>query len=487
MTEAIFAAWLVTVGVLLLAPTSRRIPWWGAAFLAPIAATALYILIALLLIAVSFFSVIVAVILATAAAVGVSIFALSRKVVTLGWLGQAVGGAIVIAITVTVVASQVPLVRLTTDSYHYLMSAVALVRSGTLEGVSDSFLLKRQLAVPLLHTLGVETGLGYVSFWTPLLGVSVFGTMTWLALDGLRHQLVPRKWQWMIVLPTLAFALTTNRVIYHFFYINGHMLFAGLLLGAVGLGWLAVRTNGWTLLLPASVMFAALIPLRAESAIVVGGFLVVFVSSGEIPIRWRWTLLGPTVAAVVLWDGWVMPRLLSSVSVDLMKSPLAELVVVAGLVVLLALSSTGRFDRFVRLAPWIALGGLAVILGALVIQNPTILGDTVVAMSTATIATGYWGTLWMILPLMFLGAIAIGFSRDRFMIIGLLAFILIIPLLAYLRGGAFHFRTTDSANRMLMHVVPLVILVIILAAGTVAASLSTDDEDQGVATPRVDA
>jgi hypothetical protein len=69
------------------------------------------------------------------------------------------------------------MVCFTSDSYHYLMSALAQTRSRRLEGVVDAYLLKRQLATPLMHTLGTLTGRGYVSFWTPILGVATFGTL----------------------------------------------------------------------------------------------------------------------------------------------------------------------------------------------------------------------------------------------------------------------------------------------------------------------
>lgn len=477
MIEVLFAVWLAIVGVLLLAPTSRHIPPWGAAFLAPIIATALFILVGLGLASVSLFSVALCVVVVSIAAMAMTVLALSRRDVTLGWLARAIGGATSVAMTVAIVAWRIPMARFTTDSYHYLMSAVALVRSGTLEGVSDSLLLKRQLATPLLHTLGVESGRGYVSFWTPLLGVSTFGSMTWLALDGLRVLAVPRRWQWAIVAPALAFVLTANRVVFHFFYINGHMLFASLLLAGVGLGWLAVRAGSRILLLPASVMFGALVPLRAESTIVVGAFLVAFLSSQEIPARWRWALLAPTVAASLLWNGWVLPQLLSSTSLDTLKSPLSGIAVAAGLVVLVTMSSIRSLRWAVRSAPWIAIGTLVILLGTLVWRDPQIMVDTMVGMSSAMTVTGFWGTFWMIVPPLFFAAIIVGFPRDRYMLVGLLAFVLIIPVLAYLRGAAFHDGTGDSANRMLMHVVPLLMLVVMLAAGTAAGSTASGDGD----------
>jgi hypothetical protein len=361
--------------------------------------------------------------------------------------------------------------RFTSDSYHYMMSALALVKTGTLEGVVDALLQKRQLAAPLLHTPGVITGQGYTSFWTPLLGVSAFGTLAWLGETGLRLAAVPRKWSWAIIVPAMAFALTTNRVLFHFFYINGHMLFAGLLLAGVGLAWLATRTTSWILLVPASMMFAAIIPVRAEAAIVVGAFMIPFLSSSLIPLRWRWALLGPTVVVTLLWDVLVLPSLLSDTTWALLKSPIGEVVVIVGLVMLMAVASTRKLDRLVHATPWIALGLMALALGGLIMRKPQIMIDTIDGMTTAMTFTGFWSTFWMVVPFLVFGAAIVGFRGDRYILFGLFAFPLIIPILAYLRGSRFHEGPGDSANRMLMHIVPLLVLAIILGTGTAVKAL----------------
>ena len=155
MIEVLFAAWLVAVGVLVLAPASRLIPPWGASFLAPIAATALAIFAGLAIIVPSNFSVGLWMAITTVAALGIVIWAACKRMVTATWVMRAMGGAVALAVGVAYVTWQIPMVRFTSDSYHYLMSALALLRTGTLEGVVDPYLLKRQFATPLLHTLGV--------------------------------------------------------------------------------------------------------------------------------------------------------------------------------------------------------------------------------------------------------------------------------------------------------------------------------------------
>ena len=477
MSEALLAAWLGVTGVLALSPTSRFVPPWGAMFLAPIAASAFFVFSGLFLVSLGVFSTAITMLIVSFVALAAALVAVSKKVVTGRWFVRATGAAAGTALVVAIFAWQVPMVRLTADSFHYLMSALSLESLGTLTGIKDELILKRRLATPLLHTFGVLTGRGYVSFWSPLLGIATFGSLTWIAIEGLKSMRIPWKWQWAILVPSLVFVLTTNRVVYNFFYVNGHMLFAGFLLGGVGLGWLAVRTKSWALLVPSSLMFGALIPLRAEAAIVSAAFLVVFLSSRHIPLMWRWILLGPTVASTLVWDAWSIPRLVSDPSIDVLASPIGDVAIVAGLGLLVAAGGVPWLDRAVRLAPWIMIGLLVLVLGVLVAKDPQPLMESLPAMITAAMATGYWGTLWWIAPLLLIAAAVIGFPSKQYILIGILMYPLIIPILAYLRGSPYHSGSGDSANRMWMHIVPLVILAIVFAAGTAVRSIASPPGD----------
>jgi hypothetical protein len=80
--------------------------------------------------------------------------------------------------------------------------------------------------------------------------------------------------------------------------------------------------------------------------------------------------------------------------------------------------------------------------------------------------SGLWSTFWIVMPLLTIGAVVVGFPGDRYILPGLLAFPMINVILAYLRGSPFHEGPGDSANRMVMHVVPLMALAIVLSVGT---------------------
>ena len=63
-----------------------------------------------------------------------------------------------------------------------------------------------------------------------------------------------------------------------------------------------------------------------------------------------------------------------------------------------------------------------------------------------------------------------------FIVFGLVGFALVIPILACLRGIAFQTHPGDSASRMIMHVVPLLILSILFASGEALRGLDDRSE-----------
>lgn len=471
MIEPLFVAWVAAVGVALLLGASRSISPWGAAAMSPIIGTALFTVVGLLLASARAYSVPRAVLFVSIGAALAGAAALLRTPSTVRWVVTALGASLVFTMTVSVFALSFPTTRVSTDSFHYLYSAASLVRSGSLEGLSDFYTATRLLVTPLIQTLAVEDR-GYTAIWTPLLAISMILTLGWLASTGLRMIGVTRKWEWLILVPTFAFLLTTNRVLYQISYINGHMLFAGFLLVGVGLGWRAVCTGQWELLMPVALVFAASVPIRAESVIVVSLFLIPFLAFGAVPIKWRWVILLPTVAATLVWDAWMLPNELSSLSLELLKGPIGNVAIAIGMTILVGLSAVNGIQRYVRWVPWMSIAAVCAVLGFFAWQDSAILLDSVVAMASGIALEWHWGVFWIAVPLLFMGSLVVGFRNDQYFSIGLVGFAIALPVFAYLRGIAFVATRGDSANRMLMHVAPLFVLAIVLATGTAVVAMT---------------
>ena len=180
------------------------------------------------------------------------------------------GLALSMAAAIAAVTQVVHLTAFSHDSIQYLTTASVLERLGSLDPVPSIELLKRQLAAPLLHTVGTVTGLGYVAFWTPLIGVATVGVTAWFANALLVAVNTPKRYRVALVVGGLAFLLTASQFLKSVFLVNGHMLFAGLVIAGIGLTWLGVTSNRTSAFAIAGVALAVLVTLRPDGVIVVG-------------------------------------------------------------------------------------------------------------------------------------------------------------------------------------------------------------------------
>jgi hypothetical protein len=160
-----------------------------------------------------------------------------------------------------------------------------------------------------------------------------------------------------------------------------------------------------------------------------------------------------------------------------LKSPLSEIAVVAGLVLLAAASGIASLDWITRTAPWVMIGVIAALLGVLAWRDPQMLLDSMVALAASMAVVGLWGTFWIVVPPLVFGAMILGFPHERYIVTGLLAYPMIILILAYLRGSPYRDGSGDSGSRMLMHVIPLVLLVIVFAAGRAVEAITRHESD----------
>lgn len=82
---------------------------------------------------------------------------------------------------------------------------------------------------------------------------------------------------------------------------------------------------------------------------------------------------------------------------------------------------------------------------------------------------------------MFGAALAVFLPFQRVLLLPMISFVLAIPVFAYLRGDAYRVGFGDSGNRMLMHIVFVVVLYLMLAAGAAALDLVADQDESVLA------
>jgi hypothetical protein len=115
---------------------------------------------------------------------------------------------------------------------------------------------------------------------------------------------------------------------------------------------------------------------------------------------------------------------------------------------------------------WTAEGLLWLALLAAAVREPRTLVASVWHTGRNLLAgEGMWGLSLILLGLMVLAALILFRTPHQvFLRFPLTTYLPLVLLLAYLRGGAYRSGESDSLNRMWMHVVPLAVLFVIVAA-----------------------
>jgi len=475
MPDILVAIWIVLLGIGTVAAVSRPLGAWGVASLAPIAGTVAYVVSGLVLVALGSFSASRSLLFASVIVVGGNaVWSVSTRS-SIRWRTLALGGAGSVGIAAAV--ASIPMVRdlarFTTDSFQYLVSAGFLERTGGIGGIEPIFVMKRLFATPSIHAAAVSSGEGFSAFWGPLIAVATISTTVWLVWGLFEEIGLVRRWRLLIIGVTGVFALSTNQIVFHAFYVNGHMLFAAFALMGVGVGWVAARTGRWEMAYLSAMGFVALIPLRAEGVIVGAILLIPILSVHSVPQAVRWLYVSTFAVVGVLWYGTVLSADLGLAESDLITPVYLNLALVAALVVLVVVLQYKPLRRYLDVLPWLMIAALSVFIGVAVVVVPDLVSSTLQVMLSNILVNGRWGAFWIVtVLLMYVSLVAVFVPEQKVIIFGLVGFSLGLVIFSILRGSPYRVGFGDSGNRMLMHIVPLVLLYVMSATGVAAGRLA---------------
>jgi hypothetical protein len=463
IAEIVIGASLAVSGFGSLAPVRRDVPGWARVWLSiPIGAAAYLVVALTLTIAAGTLTPEVAlVVTAGLGVVGLVVAAFTHRpgLADVKWGGYAVG----VAVVTVIVARVVHLTRLTPDSLRYLLAADDLALPDAFEQVHRADLLIRQIGLPSLHTLSELTDRRYMASIAPLFGVSGLGLFTWLAWRFTQGSETRRR-MWLIV-GAVLFLGSTNRLVYDSFYINSHIQMAVFLLIAVAGSWLAVTTDkpGWAW--PAGLALAATLLMRPEAPLVVAVVLVaVAASRARWPERWAMTL--PSVVVMALWYGIALWQHANFGNRIALTAPVfGSLVAVFGATGVTIAGGWAQARSVVRHFDLIALAGLALLVAGYGVRSP----DVVVGSIKATFRNLTYDGMWMLTWVAALGLLAVALlvqrvPDSRLWTVPILGFGLLYWLLPLIRDGAWRVGTGDSGNRILAHIIAVVVVFLVLAA-----------------------
>lgn len=355
------------------------------------------------------------------------------------------------------------------DTFEYLSIGLVLTSGTFLEGVSIFQLEKRMLALPVLHAPSSLVNENYLSALTPLLAVACLVALGTIIHAGLRPRFAHGAWPLTVALLACFLLLSINRFVFHAFYLNGHLLFATLLLGLVGVSWLARRRSavleGVNVTAVQAVLVSAFILTRPEAGLVAVLALAPALLDASRSLRARSWLLIAMGSTMTVWQVFLI-IIAYAVGSEATRPMLGMLALAVLLFVAIPVlhwhwlsAESSRLLVVAELGLWAALVVLA-------LRRPTVFLESAYATWQNIISDGgSWGPAFVLL--LIIGVIVVTVVRTQKRIdvrFTLTTFVPLVYILAFLRDAAYRVAEADSLNRMVIQLVPVLILLIASAA-----------------------
>ena len=179
-----------------------------------------------------------------------------------------------------------------------------------------NLITKRNLAVPILHSLGRLYDDGYVRAISPALSASLLLALWWYHSTGTqptqstRPQGTPSQtYCYAVGVAMLLLLVSNNRYVFHSFYVNGHLFFAICYVVITASGWLlATRPNvpGPALLGLIAAAIVALTVTRPEAPLAIMLAIAPLLASDTVTLRSRALVLGVYGASTIVWSSFVI-------------------------------------------------------------------------------------------------------------------------------------------------------------------------------------
>ncbi len=379
--------------------------------------------------------------------------------ISVSWVAvAAVGGALAALVAAF---RALNLARWHVDSFQYLDAGALLAANHYSDAAGATIVTKRLIGVAAIHSPANLSGDYYLTSVTPLVVFAGLAAMVWFLARGLESRVAAKT---VALFATLAVVtlVTTNRFVFHTFYLNGHALAGMLVVAVAGAAWLMISRPGPSvpaLVGLAAVASVALVLTRPSGAVLAALALAPLVAHGAAAASSRKVPLAALAVAMLAWQGFtvfVVMRGGGSVPVF----ALAQAAAAAAVLVAFALPVWGWLGRHSRLIVGgfeIALWAAVVALGA---RTPSIVTDSITA-TWANRYVGKWGfTVFMIAALVVGVVLTMRLSGGAPMRLVVTAFIPLVMLLALARGGPYRVGHYDSLNRMWLHILPVAVMFV---------------------------
>lgn len=360
----------------------------------------------------------------------------------------------------------------TTDSVYLVVMARNLLESGFSKWYFSSP-RGMGLFVPFLQTLGMLFGRDYTWFVQPVFMAAFLALFVFFGLR-VGKLFIQRKSRLYLLVGAVTLLMFSADLFFimttyiHTNFNSGLFLFLTVVTLYFGIkednsSWLAFTTLG---LIGFGMM-------RVENVIFALVLILIFTASGKIAPRLQRRTFLPYLVfqfGLYLRIFFMHPNTYSDQMSDgQILITLAGIFVVG---VLLFLTEIPLLKR--KLFPsvyWLLPAGLLLLVVGLGALNPDQLFNNLGVNLKTIFMTGNWGAVWWVVIILFaLLPVGLSFPLKRELNAFMLSFFVVIELLGLFRVP-YHARWYDSANRILIHIIPLVLFTLIIR---IASAVSRD-------------
>ena len=354
---------------------------------------------------------------------------------------------------------------ITPDSLAMILNGRAFSFSWSSPTIQQELAL-RGVFVPALQSASVFLRVDYLSAFQPSCSVLFGGLFIYLS-RAMLASLKPAKAApfWLPIL-ALAALLSLYVILLQLFYIHTNLLSGIFLMVSLACFWLGLKEDNPAWLVFASLSLLAFGLLRTEAPAFI---LIVLLVLFSYPRLRYVTRLAVCLPLALFFSGWYLYLMTAMGAGTYILNPTNTLLVVVGMLaaaVLALVSGLGWVERIIlpRLK-WILWIGLAVGLAALALFDGGRASSRLETFVLNLFATGLWGWGWVALA----AAAALALAQPAMPYEGLFAAslpaVLLFIYMVYTQAADYKFEWSDSANRMLTHVVPALFLYLTVKFG----------------------
>jgi hypothetical protein len=350
------------------------------------------------------------------------------------------------------------------DSMKQLITGRRIAYEGLSSGVIEELSL-RGIFLSQLQSAGVFLKVDYLVAAQPAFAYTFILTFFFLSRQVIGHLFSDHKRAFVLSLLTTLALCSTYFIVFQFFYIHNSLISAVYLLTAVISIWLAFRedNHSWVILGILALLGFSL--ARTESPLFALIFFLLVISADHIPFQIRWRTILPPLFLLIVWYSYLFARMGEGTKI---LDPEKTLVIIVALIacsILVLLSELRWIKRYLLpYLPKIMLGALVLILLLMVVQKPQHMRTSLNIIFLNTGVYGRWGITWLVFSLLFLvSLLGPRFPEEQFFFVGISSYFSLLMAIVYFRNP-WRIGWYDSANRLLTHILPIVILYVLMKA-----------------------